>query len=138
MTTIHNNLRYLREARDMKQRQVAEALGVSRSAYTNYEAGARCPDADMLTKMADFFEISVDEILGHTPKQSKDFRLQPRELMLVKKFRALSAAGQTRTLQQMDFELTLEEEHAKPQRSELTRYIAANTANTASIIREKK
>ena len=64
----------------MKQRQVADALGVSRSAYTNYEAGARCPDADMLTKMADFFEISVDEILGHTPKQSKDFRLQPREL----------------------------------------------------------
>jgi transcriptional regulator with XRE-family HTH domain len=122
----------------MKQRQVADALGVSRSAYTNYEAGARCPDADMLTKMADFFEISVDEILGHTPKQSKDFRLQPRELMLVKKFRALSAAGQTRTLQQMDFELSLEEEHAKPQNCELTRYLSADTANTASIVREKK
>ena len=72
--TIHNNLRYLREARDMKQRQVADALGVSRSAYTNYEAGARCPDAEMLTKMADFFELSVDEILGHTPETIQGFQ----------------------------------------------------------------
>ena len=142
MTTIHNNLRYLREVRDMKQRQVADALGVSRTTYTNYEAGARCPDTEMLTKMADFFELSVDELLGHTPKHSKEFRLQPRELMLVKRFRALSAAGQERTLRQMEFELALEVEQSQSQAetksSDSMIYAPEGTSAAGNVVREKK
>ena len=94
----------------------------------------------MLTKMADFFELSVDELLGHTPKHSKEFRLQPRELMLVKKFRALSAAGQKRALRQMEFELALEAEQAQiaAKDSNAILYAPEGTSGAGNIVCEKK
>jgi hypothetical protein len=96
----------------------------------------------MLTKMADFFELSVDELLGHTPKHSKEFRLQPRELMLVKRFRALSAAGQERTLRQMEFELALEVEQSQSQAetksSDSMIYAPEGTSAAGNVVREKK
>lgn len=46
------------------QRQVAKALGVTPQAISFYERGLREPSIDELIKMADFFEVSIDYLVG--------------------------------------------------------------------------
>lgn len=60
-------LKAVREERGITQSQLAEALGVGRATIAGYEAGNRRePDYATLTKLADFFGISVDWLLGRT------------------------------------------------------------------------
>ncbi len=54
----------LRRKRKLTQRQVADALGLSRSAYTCYEVGNSMPTAAMLCAIGDFFDVSLDYLLG--------------------------------------------------------------------------
>ncbi|MBQ8765829.1 MAG: helix-turn-helix transcriptional regulator [Clostridia bacterium] len=55
-------LKTFRCANGMTQQHIADALGISRAAYCNYEIGRRSPDADMLVKLADFYNTSLDEM----------------------------------------------------------------------------
>ncbi len=103
-----NKLKYLRESRELLQKDVAHALGISRSAYSNYENNLRCPDPEMLKRMAKFFAISVDELLGIVPFKDRWDDLSAKEKQLVAKYRALSARGKARTLEQLDFEIAME------------------------------
>ena len=57
-----NRLRNLRG--DISQQKIADNLGISQRAYSNYENGKREPDQAMLLKMAEYFNVSVDYLLG--------------------------------------------------------------------------
>ena len=72
---IENKLQFLRELRDWKQQDVANALGVSRSTYANYESGRRAPDLSILMNLGDIYGISLDELTGHKVKQSNSLQL---------------------------------------------------------------
>ncbi len=61
---IGNRLRDLREEEGLLQKDVAKALGISRSTYTNYEQGTREPSLDMVVKLCDFYKVSADYLLG--------------------------------------------------------------------------
>lgn len=102
------NLRIIREDRDLLQKDAAYALGISRAAYSNYEAGLRSPDPDMLKKMADLYAVSIDELLDYRPKNQAADILRTEERLLLKKYRSLSQKGRERTLKQLDFELKME------------------------------
>lgn len=69
---LHIRLTELRKMNNYTQQQVADFLGISRGAYSNYEIGNREPDADTLAKLAELYDVSVDYILGldepNTPK----------------------------------------------------------------------
>ncbi|WP_271401546.1 helix-turn-helix domain-containing protein [Salinicoccus roseus] len=67
------NLKRLRNRRQWTQQQVSEKLGVTRPAYTAYEKGTRTPDANMLGKIADLFEVTVDELLGRQSREKDIF-----------------------------------------------------------------
>lgn len=56
-------LKELRLQKGVPQQKVAKYLGVSRQAYSNYENGNRNPDNEVLLKLAEFFEVSVDYLL---------------------------------------------------------------------------
>ena len=43
-----------------------KASGISFSTYQNYETGKRIPTADMLIKLADFYQVSLDYLVGRT------------------------------------------------------------------------
>lgn len=58
------NLRIARKHRNMTQLQVANCLGISRSAYSHYETGFRDPDTDNLVRLADLLGVSVEFLLG--------------------------------------------------------------------------
>lgn len=59
-----NRLRQVREKNEMLQRDVANFLGISTSAYGFYETGARSMSAETAKKLAEFFNVSVDYLLG--------------------------------------------------------------------------
>lgn len=62
------NMKKLRVARNMTQDDLARALNLSRSGVANYESEKRQPDADMIGKIADYFDVSVDYMMGRTTK----------------------------------------------------------------------
>ncbi len=63
-TMIYENIRNLREDRDLKQKDLAAMLNVSQNTYSQYETGVIELTASTLVKLADFYEVSVDYLLG--------------------------------------------------------------------------
>lgn len=65
-------LKKIRTNKGLTQTEVANNLKISQQAYANYETGKRQPDQEMLAKIADYFDVSVDYLLGRTdtPKPS--------------------------------------------------------------------
>lgn len=57
-------IRDLREDRDLKQIDVAQATGIDQRTISNYETGKTIPDAFALIKLADFFGVSIDYLVG--------------------------------------------------------------------------
>ena len=59
-------LKELRIKANLNQKDVASALGISTQVYSRYEREDHKADYDMLCKMANFFNVTVDELLGRT------------------------------------------------------------------------
>lgn len=59
-------LRDLREDRDLRQREVAAFLGIAQTVYSRYERGVLCIPPVHLIRLAKFYQVSTDYILGLT------------------------------------------------------------------------
>lgn len=59
-----NNLKMLRKRKGVAQKDVAQYLGVTPAAYGQYELNKRSMNPDVLTKLSDYFGVSIDTILG--------------------------------------------------------------------------
>ena len=89
------NLKELREDRSVSQKQLAEAIGVSQQSINKYENHNIEPDIETLIRIADYFETSVDYLIGHSAIRHKiecltTYDLNAQESNIVKKFRKLS------------------------------------------------
>lgn len=62
-TRFKNNLTHLRNLRGLTQGDVAEALGISQGAISNYEAGRREPSIEQLFRISVFFEVDIDTLI---------------------------------------------------------------------------
>lgn len=62
------NLKELRLEKGLGQVQLAEKLGVSKGVISLWENGKRDPTLHYLIIIADFFEISIDSLVGYIPK----------------------------------------------------------------------
>ena len=76
-----DKLKIYRKERGLTQTQVADAVGLGRQAYAYYEKGEREPSTETLCRLADFFEVSIDELLGRTPQLFDDARVDRPEIM---------------------------------------------------------
>lgn len=65
-------LRDLRIDNDLYQKEVANILNITRQQYGLYECGKRDIPIDLLIKLADFYHVSTDYILGRTNKKELD------------------------------------------------------------------
>ena len=63
------NIRNLRVDGGYTQKQIAEYLGVSQNTYSQYEIGVLNYSVDVVMKLADFYGVSVDYLLGRTAKK---------------------------------------------------------------------
>lgn len=59
-------IKNLREDNDLTQQNLAEYLSIARSTYRNYENGNRNIPIEILIKIADFYKVSLDYIVGRT------------------------------------------------------------------------
>ncbi len=94
-------LRYLRQSRELSQVQLAEKLGFSKQSVSNWENDNIMPSVDVLEKLADFFKVSTDYLLGRetpetgtvqtldltglTPRQAEHLRLLADDLRAANK-----------------------------------------------------
>ncbi len=68
---MYQRIRNLREDRDLTQKQMGEMLSCSQSVYSDYERGKLDIPTAILIKLADFYNVSVDYLLGRTDKMHK-------------------------------------------------------------------
>ena len=70
---IYRRIRDLREDRDLTQKYLSSVLNCSQQVYSNYELGQRDIPTDILIRLSNFYNVSVDYILGITdnPKIQK-------------------------------------------------------------------
>lgn len=66
---MYNNLKKLREQRGFNMKEIAIKLGIPYTTYVGYEKGEREPNSDVLIKIANYYNTSVDFILGVTTTQ---------------------------------------------------------------------
>ena len=65
----YQRIRDLREDADLTQKQVGEAINVPQRTYAYYESGQRMVPPQVLCALADFYNVSVDYILGRTDRR---------------------------------------------------------------------
>lgn len=58
-----NQLKYYRNIHKLSQEELAEKIGISRQAYSNYEQGIREPNLDILRRLCIIFDCTADELL---------------------------------------------------------------------------
>ncbi len=63
--TIGTNIKRLRQNKGATQEQLGEVLGISSQAVSKWENGSTLPDIMILPKIADYFGISIDELMGY-------------------------------------------------------------------------
>ena len=67
---MYPRLRDLREDRDLSQREVAKLLEMSQTGYSKYETGENDIPTSVLQRLADFYNVSVDYLLGRTSQKA--------------------------------------------------------------------
>lgn len=78
-------------------KEFCDASGISINTYQNYESGKRTPTADILLKLADFYGVTVDYLLGREPQKetplrtfAKGVNLKELEEILIKEYLELN------------------------------------------------
>ncbi len=66
MSKYKNRIRDLREDRDLRQVDVANATGIDQKTLSNYETGKTNPDSVAVIRLAEFFQVTTDYLLGYT------------------------------------------------------------------------
>ena len=68
---LAENIRAFRKERSLTQEQLSEALGVTAGAVYKWEAKLSIPELDLIIQLADFFDTSVDVLLGYEVKDNR-------------------------------------------------------------------
>lgn len=90
------SLKILRKKRNLTQKDVADAIGITFQTYSYYETGRTNLTPETLCKLADFFGVTIDELLGRTPQLFDDARIDRPEI--IELFNQLSAEEQQQVI----------------------------------------
>lgn len=71
---LNERIRELRNSRGISQIQLANKLGVTKQSVSNWENDNILPSIEMLVKIANFFEVSTDYLLGLDNKRTLDVK----------------------------------------------------------------
>ena len=88
---LSDNIKTIREEKTLKQIEVANHIGVDKSAYSKIEKGSRALTVDELQKVAQLFNMTTDQIINYDGKM-------PKEVVIEDK----TAVEQMRLIQQLD------------------------------------
>jgi len=66
MNDFGTHLKVIRTSQKLTQRQVAQGADIAERVYQSYEGGKRKPSFDSLWALADFFDVSMDYLMGRS------------------------------------------------------------------------
>lgn len=116
MAEIGANIKNLREAAGMSQDQLAEHIGKTRSAVSQYESGKIMPRMGVIEDMAILFKVPKTEIIGERIDYAVINRVEDEltssERALVSFYRNMDSEGRARLMEQAAF---LKDRHPRPQ-----------------------
>jgi len=75
-------LSYLRKQNNLSQWDLAEKIGISQQTISKYERGLLEPDFETLNFLADYFNVSIDYLLGRNETQNDAEQLEPEILLI--------------------------------------------------------
>ncbi len=87
---LGKRLLYLRNKRQLTQEELAKIFCMSRSTYAQYEVDRRKPDYDTLQRIADYFEVSTDFLLGRTDDSVMEKCNFPSRLKMIRELNGIS------------------------------------------------
>lgn len=98
-------IRELRTKKNLTMKQLGDIVGVAESTISLYERGKRQPDFETLKHLADFFEVSIDYLLGAEGEKIKPAvpELPSDEQEFLKRFKRLNESDKEAILDQMQF-----------------------------------
>lgn len=75
-----NNLKQIRNSKNLLQTKVAMDLSITQETVSSYETGRVLPSSDMLIRLADYYNTSVDYLLGRTRYDMPIDRIKPNNI----------------------------------------------------------
>lgn len=107
---VHARLAQLRLERGLSQAEVAEAMELTQALVSNYEQGTRRLHAELITRFAEFYKVSADDLLGlkskpSSPKPNPSNELGLHLLKRMQKIQSLPKQRQKEVLRSIDFVL---------------------------------
>ena len=88
-----NNIKDLRKQNKKTQEEIAKILNITQVTYGRYELGTSEPTIETLCNLADYYNVSLDYLVGRTHKNELGF-LQDYQIDFVKAFLKLNEANQ--------------------------------------------
>lgn len=90
-----DNLKKLRVEAGLSQQKLADQLGLTQQSIFSYETGAYEPDLTTLKRLADYFDTSIDYLVGNTEirckiEKTERYDLNKQEAQIVEQYRSLS------------------------------------------------
>lgn len=88
---LHERIKIERLKKKLSQEELSKIIGVTQQAVGKWERARAMPDNDILLKLADFFNVSVDYLLGRSTSIQEPYApgLSPDELALIEKYRRM-------------------------------------------------
>ena len=104
MSVFSDELQKLRKQNNMTQEELADKLGVTKSAISMYENGKRFPDYDTLERIANLLNVNISLFFSQNKKAS--FNIEDAyEKEILEVFRSLTPAKRKKVIAQLRLEL---------------------------------
>lgn len=110
---LGDRIKALREEKGYMQKDVADNLGIAANTLSGYERNVRKPDAPILNKIASYYGVSVDFLLGNENKIDDLERSMPEGVNALRRIRNLSEESQKRILSILNSVMEAEEKANK-------------------------
>lgn len=100
---MKNVLKTLRKTRGYTSaKDFCKAIGISFNTYQNYESGSRVPTVEILVKIANFYGVTTDYLLGRDSQKSNELTPTQREEIATQKWLSLDKEKRDALLQMME------------------------------------
>lgn len=98
---LKERIRFLRTERNLKQDELGKAIGVNAASVSKFETGLKSPSRETLQRMADFFNVSADYLLGRSDNRQLNQILNKKYNILKTRLDQLPQEHQEIVLQNM-------------------------------------
>lgn len=97
-------LKDLRKGKGIKQNELAEVFDLERTAIGKWETGKNKPNADTLEKLADYFNVSIDYLMGRQEVKTNfdAYKRNEKDIRLLKAFSELNDFGKNEAIKRVN------------------------------------